>query len=64
MLSVPPEVMKPDASPPPWSRSAVMPTTSDWILARLGKAIVLRALSCRNIWATVSTTSWASGPAS
>ncbi len=41
-----------------------MPTTSDWIRPRLGKASVFRALSCRNIAATASTTSWTSGPAS
>ncbi len=60
---MPPEVMNPAASVP-WSRSAVMPTTSDWILARLGKAFVLSAFSWRNIVATASTTSCASRPAS
>jgi hypothetical protein len=47
MLSVPPDVMKPAVAASPWSRSAVMRTTSDWNEARLGNAIVFSALSCR-----------------
>ena len=45
--SVPPLVRKPAAESGPWRSSAVHPTTSAWMAPRDGKAIVLRAFSCR-----------------
>jgi hypothetical protein len=64
MLSVPPDVMKPDTSSSPCSRSAVIRTTSLWMRARLGNAPVFSAFSWRKSFATSSTTACTSGPPS
>ena len=45
--SVPPLVRKPAAVSGPCSSEAVQLTTSDWIWPSDGKAMVLRAFSCR-----------------
>ena len=51
-------------SPAPCSRSAVQPTTSDWIWRSDGNACVFSAFSCRYSRAACSATSWTDGPPS
>ena len=61
--SVPPEVMKPVASSP-WSKAAIVPTTSRWIWPSDGMARVLSAFSWRYIAAASSAIACTSGPPS